>query len=69
MAYIFLSSNSSNSKATFVNLKENHTEIIEEKLTVGYEVDFWVEAHVGNSSCTSLASSGILVRSGRPAVI
>ncbi|XP_037554060.1 uncharacterized protein il12rb1 [Nematolebias whitei] len=55
--------NSSNSKATFVNLKENRTEIIEEKLTVGYEVDFWVEAHVGNSSCTSLTSSGVLVRS------
>ncbi|XP_017268887.1 interleukin-12 receptor subunit beta-1 isoform X2 [Kryptolebias marmoratus] len=51
------------SVSKFMNLKKNRTEIIEEKLTVGYKIDFWVDARAGNSSCTSPRRSGVLVDS------
>lgn len=47
-----------------MNLEENRTEIIEERLTVKYNIDVWVEARARNSSCTSLRWSGVLEHAG-----
>ncbi|XP_038147544.1 interleukin-12 receptor subunit beta-1 [Cyprinodon tularosa] len=44
----------------FKNIKENRKEINEEILIVGDKVDIWVEAHAGDSVCTSPIRSGIL---------
>nr|XP_015826295.2 interleukin-6 receptor subunit beta isoform X2 [Nothobranchius furzeri] len=47
------------------NIKKNHKNIIEEEedLTVSDRVDIWVEAHVGNATCTSPNVSGLLIDS------
>ncbi|KAM4575223.1 interleukin-12 receptor subunit beta-2 [Fundulus diaphanus] len=47
-------------KIQYRNNKENHIQLSEERLIVGFKVDIWVEAHAGNSTCTSPKRSGIL---------
>ncbi|KAM4740050.1 uncharacterized protein il12rb1 [Anableps anableps] len=48
-------------KTKFVNIKENHTELNEEILIVGFKVDIWVEARAEKSICNSSPIwSGIL---------
>ncbi|XP_042368332.1 interleukin-12 receptor subunit beta-2 [Plectropomus leopardus] len=47
-------------KTKFRNIKENWSEFNEEQLIKYRPVHIWVEAHVGNSSCTSTRRSVVL---------
>ena len=62
--YIFLGSDSTVIERKCEKVREKQCEIPEECLIVGNKVDFWVEANLGNSSCTSTSRTSILKNTG-----